>query len=164
VEDLQLATGVLHGLSLDDFTVALSGDAIAGTFACWNQLPFRQHLVAGYQGVMQWLRPAINLAAVPMGCQLLPPPEAPVQCLLAACLAIRNDDADVFRALLRGALATRAGTGHDYLFVGLAEGDPLLPIAAEPLHLTLRSRIYAVTWDALPALDRRVPYLELGSL
>jgi len=162
--DLLSPTGLLRGLALDDFTVALSGDAIAGTLACWNQLPFRQHLVTGYHGAMKWWRPALNLAAAPLGCQLLPPPRAPVRCLLAACLAIREDDPNIFRALLGEMLSMRAGADHDYLFVGLAEGDPLLPVAVEPLHLTLRSRIYAVAWDAAPALDGRAPYLELGSL
>jgi len=163
-EELSAPAGLLRGLSLDDFTVALSGDEIAGTLACWNQLPFRQHLVAGYNGLIRWGRPALNLLAAPAGCQLLPPPGTPVRCMLAACLAIRHDNPGVFRALLQHALSTRAGAGHDYLFVGLAEGDPLLPVAAEPLHIALRSRIYAVTWDAAPALDGRAPYMELGSL
>lgn len=159
-EELQAPTGLLRGLVLDDFAVALAGDRILGVMAAWNQLPFRQHVVTGYQGWLRWARPLLG--------SLLPPPGEPVRSLLAACVAIRNDDPAVFRALLRHLLRVHAGGAHCFLFVGLAGNDPLLPVACEPWHLTLHSRIYVVEWGdgraAVRTLDDRVPYLELGSL
>ena len=159
-EELQAPTGLLRGLAVDNFAVAFTGDHIQGVMAAWNQLPFRQHVVTGYQGWLRWARPLL-------GC-LLPPTGAPVRSLLAACIAIRDDDPAVFRALLRHLLKTHTGSAHRFLFVGLAGTDPLLSVACEPWHLTLHSRIYAVEWgdgrSAVAALDARVPYLELGSL
>lgn len=159
-DDLQAPTGLLRGLALDDFAVVLAGDRIQGVMAAWNQLPFRQHVVTGYQGWLRWAQPLLG--------RLLPPPGEPVRSLLAACLAIRDDDPAVFHVLLRHLLHVHAGRTHRWLFIGLAGDDPLQPVAAEPWHLTLHSRIYTVEWGdgraALQALDDRVPYLELGSL
>ena len=166
--DLLAPTGVLRGLALHDFTVAIAGDRLLGIMACWDQLPFRQHVVAGYHGMLHWARPAVNLASLLLGCRLLPVPAEPVRCRLASCIAVRDEDPLVFRALLRHQLATLAGGRHSFLFIGLAMNDPLLPVACEPFHLALRSRIYAVEWGdgctAIQALAGRVPYLELGSL
>lgn len=159
-DDLQAPTGLLRGLALDDVAVALAGDRILGVMAAWNQLPFRQHVVTGYQGWLRWARPLFG--------RLLPAPGEPVQSLLAACLAIRDDDPAVFRALVRHLLHQHAGGAHRLLFIGLAGDDPLLPVAQEPWHFTVHSRMYAVDWvdgqAALQALDARAPYLELGSL
>ena len=159
-EDIQSPTGLLRGLALDDFAIALAGDRILGVLAAWNQLPFRQHLVTGYQGWLRRTRPLLG--------GLLPPPGESVQSLLAACIAIHDDDPAVFRVLLRHLLHTHAGGAPRFLFIGLASDDPLLPVAKEPWHLTLHSRLYTVAWGdactALQAIDGRTPYLELGSL
>ncbi|MHB9133227.1 MAG: hypothetical protein ACYDBB_19330 [Armatimonadota bacterium] len=167
-QDLQQETGILRGIHLDDFCVALAGDTIHGTMAYWNQLPFRQHIVTEYADPLRWLRPGINLATSLLGCRLLPATGEPVRSLLAACIAIRHDDPVVFRALLRQLLHRHAGGEHDFLFVGLSADDPLLSAAGASWHLTLHSRIYAVEWGdglaAVRAIDGRVPYVELGSL
>lgn len=167
-DDLRSPGGRLRGLSADDFLVAIAGDAIVGVLACWDQSLFRQRLVAGYRPPLCWLRPALNACSAPLGFRALPATGQPVRGLLAACLAIRGDDPAVFRVLLHGALAAHAGRDFDYLFAGLADGDPLLPPARERWHLALHSRIYAVEWGdgaaAVAALDGRPPYLELGSL
>jgi hypothetical protein len=167
--DLQAPTGLLRGLSLDDVAVALAGNRVMGVLACWNQQPFRQHIVTSYTGMLHWARPAVNLTAALWGCRGLPCPGEPIRSLLAACVAIRNDDPLVFRALLRHQLATYAGRGQTFLFVGLASNDPLLPTASELWHLILHSRIYIVAWEDHRAAidvvgDSLVPYLELGSL
>jgi hypothetical protein len=167
-QDFTQSTGVLRGLALDDIFVAVAGDTIAGTLACWNQLPFRQHIVAGYHGIFAWIRPGINMVSSLFGCRLLPDHDSPVRCRLGACLAIRDDDPAILRALLRHVLCAEESRDYDYLFIGMAVNDPLLPTAGEPWHLTLRSRVYAVSWhdggNAKCALDGRIPYLELGSL
>jgi hypothetical protein len=157
--EIDAPTGLLRGLALDDIAVALAGDTLVGVTAGWDQRPFRQHRVAAYSGQLRWLQPALG--------RLLPPSGEPVRCLLAALIAVRDDDPAVFRALLRHLRDRHADGTSQWLFVGLAAHDPLLPVAREPLHLTLHSRIYAVTWDdadAVETLDGRVPYLELGSL
>jgi hypothetical protein len=167
-EDIESSTGLLRGLRLSDFRVALAGDRIAGAMAGWDQCAFRQHRVTGYSGVLRTLRPALNLAAKCLGITLLPSPGMPARSLCAAGIAIAENDAAVFQGLLRHMLHEMHGPGRDVLMVGLAANDPLLQAAQAWRHAALSSRIYAVTWKEdnglLPALQRRVPYLELGSL
>jgi hypothetical protein len=167
-EDIESSTGLLRGLRLSDFRVALAGDRIAGVMAGWDQCAFRQHRVTGYSGVLRKLRPVLNLASKCLGAALFPSPGRPVQSFYAACIAIAANDAAVFRALLRHMLYEMHGQGRDALMVGLAANDPLLEAAQAWWHVTLSSRIYAVTWEEgsglLRALQGRVPYLELGSL
>ncbi len=163
-----MPTGRLRDLSLDDFAVALAGDRVLGVIACWNQQSFRQHVVAGYHGMPGWVRAAVNLASSCFDCRLLPPPGESVNHVLAACIAIRHDDAQVFRALLRHLQALHADRGHTFLSIGLAEHDPLLPLVRDPLHLTLRSRIYAIEWDDghadFEVPDDRARVLGVGKL
>jgi hypothetical protein len=162
--DLEAPGGLLRGLRPIDFLVALVGDEIAGTLAVWDQLAFRQHIVTGYAGGLRRLRPWINLLTGALGCRLLPRSGMPVRSLAAACIAVRGDDPAVFRALLQHVLHENAGRERDLLLVGLAVGDPLLPVAEEPWHIALNSRMYTVSWDGQPEVGGRVPYLELGSL
>lgn len=167
-EELASPTGILRGLGLSHIMVAVSGNRIVGTLGCWDQLPFRQHIVTGYAGRLGWARPLVNALTRVRGCTLLPRPGQPVRSLAAACLAVEGDDPAVFRALLGMALARRAGDMHDVLIIGLAANDPLLPVAAGPWHVALSSRIYAVEWGdgagAVQTLDERPAYLEVGSL
>ena len=167
-EDIESSTGLLRGLRLPDFRVALAGDRIAGVMAGWDQCAFRQHRVTGYSGVLRKLRPILNLASKCLGIALFPSPGMPVRSFCAACIAIAENDAAVFRGLLRHMLYEMHGQGRDALMVGLAANDPLLQAAQAWWHITLSSRIYAVTWkedsSLVPALQGRVPYLELGSL
>ncbi len=164
--DIDSPTGILRGLQPENFLAAISGDEIVGVMACWNQLPFRQHVVAEYHGMLKFSRPVINFVSSAFGCRMLPDPGEPVNSLLAAGIAIKNDDPAIFRALLRHALAIHSNNGSDLFFIGMAANDPLLPIVTEPWHITLHSRIYTVDWnaDAANRFDAKVPYLELGGL
>ena len=50
--------------------------------------------------------------------------------------------------------------------LGLADDDPLLPVARRWLHVTYRSDLFAMSWSADPGplLDGRVPYIEIATL
>jgi hypothetical protein len=70
------------------------------------------------------------------------------------------------RALL-GACTERArDQGKAFLMLGLADDDPLLPVARPWMHVTYRSDLFALSWSADPAalLDARVPFIEIATL
>ncbi len=167
VEDLLAEDGILRGLSLDDFFVALSGVRVVGIMACWNQLPFRRLVVTGYSGAMYWLKPLVSPLCRVLGLAPLPNPGEPVQSVTASCIAVEENHPRIFNSLLSAVLRAECGTGKTFLMVGLMEGDPLLPVVRRYLHLPTRSCVYAMEWDnncAAKELDGRQPYLELGSL
>ena len=99
---------------------------------------------------------------------LLPPPGSPLNGFNLALVCIRDNDRNVFKALLDEVI--RAKRSHYAFFLaGLHERDPLLPELLARPHVPLDSRLYVVDWEngnrAIQNLDcRRVPYLELGAL
>lgn len=167
VDDLLAEDGILRGLHLNDFRVALAGDTIVGTVACWNQLSFRRMVVTGYSGAMRVLKPLLSPLARMLRLAPLPGPGDAIQSVLAACTAVGDNNPEVFKVLLDSVLCAEYGTGKTFLMVGLMEQDPLLQVARQYLHLPTRSCVYALQWDGANAVDRldgRLPYLELGSL
>lgn len=156
----------MRGLAAHDVMIAHRGDAILGVMAAWDQMAYKQDIVEGYGPALARLRPAYDAAARLVGTRPLTAPGEAMPLSFSACIAVADDDPQVMRALV-GACATRAfERGHAYLMVGLADGDPLLPVVRRWPHVTYHSDIFAFSWDADPAgmLDRRIPYVEIATL
>lgn len=167
--DLTAEGGLLRGLRPEHFLVACDRhDRPVGVLACWDQFPFRRYVVNRYRGLLRAFYPLMGAAGRVLGRTLLPAAGGPVSGLHLACLATLNDDPRVFDCLLDRALGVAHDLGRDYLFVGLAEGDPLADRARRRAHLCMHSGIYRVDWnlglEAPEPLDGRPLYLELGSL
>jgi len=156
----------MRGLAAHDVMIAHRGNAILGIMAAWDQMTYKQDIVEGYGRSLTRLRPAYDAAARLLGARPLTPPGEAMSLSFAACTSVADDDPQVMRALV-GACARRAfERGHAYLMVGLADGDPLLPVVRRWPHVTYHSDIFALSWDTDPAaaLDRRVPYVEIATL
>jgi hypothetical protein len=56
--------------------------------------------------------------------------------------------------------------GKAFLMLGLADEDPLLPVARRWLHVTYRSDLFTLAWDGarVPVPDARVPFIEIATL
>ncbi len=164
-QDIESSSGILRGLSVGDFFVAVDSGQPCGVAALWDQMSFRQNVVTGYSPALRLARPFANAVGGMFGLTLLPAPGTAVAGLMVACLATRDNDPDVTRALLIRLIEEGRGRRKSYMFVGFAEHDPRAPAAATFPQITLRSRAYLVTWDGpAPALDGRPFYLEAGSL
>jgi hypothetical protein len=165
LEDLA-GGAALRGLAPEDVQVAWRGGRILGTLAVWDQSGFKQDVVAGYGPPLRRWRPLVDAAARLVGARALTPPGATIPLAFAALVRVADDDPDVFRALLAaGAEAARA-RGKAFLMVGLADADPLLPVAKRFWHVPYRSELYALAWGEDPAarLDGRVPQIEIATL
>ena len=166
-DDLVADDGILKGLHLEDFHAAVKGDDILGVMACWNQLPFRRMVVAGYAGYMRWLKPALTPLASLLHLAPMPNPGEPLQNVYASCIAVEGGDQRIFNLLLNAILHNEYNTGKTFLVAGLMEGDPLLSVLKKYVHFPTRTSIYGMGWDGLDAvtdLDCRTPYLELAGL
>ncbi|MDF1522934.1 MAG: hypothetical protein P1P87_08965, partial [Trueperaceae bacterium] len=165
LKDLTTGTA-LRGLAPEDVQVAWRGERIVGTLAVWDQSAFKQDVVAGYGTPLRRWRPLVDVAARLVGARPLTPPGAAIPLAFAALVRVADDDPAVFRALLAaGAEAARA-RGKGLLMVGLADADPLLPVARRFLHVPYRSELYALAWGDDPAArhDGRVPQIEIATL
>lgn len=160
--------GLLRGLAVEHVLVARSGGEIVGTLGVWDQRPFRQVVVAGYDRVYRCLRPWYNAWAPIAGRPRLPPQGSTVDCASAALAVVADDRADVFTSLVDRAADLAAERGVARLMIGLHESDALLPVVRRYRPRWYATRLYAACWDDgeadVAALDGRAPYMELGSL
>ena len=165
VEDLTGGT-TLRGLAAEDIMVARRGRAIAGVMAVWDQAAYKQDVVDSYGPALRRSRPGYDLAARALGAQPLTRPGDTIPLAFAACTCVADDDADVMRALIAACAHRAYERGKAFLMLGLADDDPLLPVASRLLHVTYRSDLYAFSWTVDPAtvLDGRVPYIEIATL
>jgi hypothetical protein len=165
--DIESDTGILRGLKLTDFHIAIRGDHITGTMACWNQSAFRRMMVTSYSGTMKWLKFLIAPVMKMLHLAPIPNPGDSFKSLHTACIAIENNDPDIFRLLLQAILYDRYKSGNTFVTAGLMEEDPLLPALKQFLHFPLSTCIYAFSREGLDAvnnLDSRGIYIEAAGL
>jgi hypothetical protein len=162
------ADGALRGLAARDVLVARVDGAIVGTLALWDQRPFRQIVVAGYDGVIRVLRPWYNAWAAIRGSPRLPRRGSMIDCLVGAALVVVDGRQDIVQALVDRALAAAAQRGISRVTIGLHESDPLLATVHRYPARWYATRLFLACWEdgeaEIAALDQRPSYLELGSL
>lgn len=168
-DDLRAPVGRLRGLAPGDLLVARQDGRVVGTLGLWDQRPFRQVVVAGYSRPLALARPLYNAFAAATRRPHLPAPGGVLDLRLGALLCVEADRPEVLAALLSAAWrAMQERSPGALLSLGLHERDPHLPLLESVPHRLLRSRLYLPHWPegapAFAALDRRCPYLELGSL
>ena len=159
--------GLLRGLKAEDILLAFQNGILAGTVGAWNQQSFRQSRVMAYNPWLGAFRPVYNSIARVIGFPSLPQTGIDLDYFNLSVVCIRNNDRQIFASLLSDLLSKNRGE-HDFMMAGMHESDPLLADLKRYRHFTYASRLYIVCWDdgleEFEALDRRVPYLELGAL
>ncbi len=149
----------------EDLRIATRGQTIVGVAGVWDQSAFKQVRVAGYAPWLGLARPMVNAALRLTGYPTLPPAGGSLQPRTLAFTTVKDDDPQVFRALLEAALEAMP----TLLLVGLHEKDPLRAglrgLRAVPYH----ARLCWVCWDdgieAFRSFDlTEAPYLELARL
>ena len=168
VEDFGFPGGLLSHLDWKDVLLAFRGAELVGVLAAWDQRAFRRWRVTGYARWLRWSRNVLNLWARLRRMPLLPRPGSPLNYFILSLICIRDNNREVFNALLDEIIRTRQNR-YAFFLAGLHERDLLLPELLARSHVSLASRLYVVDWGndncATEKLDRRrVPYLELGSL
>ncbi len=155
-----------QGLRLADVLIARRRGEIVGVSGWWNQSSFKQTVVRGYDRWLRTARPFYNAAAPWLQRPPLPDVGAEIRYGYAAFTCVAEDDVEVFRALLRALYNLTAQRGCHYLMIGLAERDPLLPLARAYAHIAYPSRLYLADWgeSIYERLDQRIPYLEIATL
>ena len=156
------------GFSLDDFVIASRHGEIAGIIGLWDQASYKQSVVQAYHGALHWARPMYNLVARLLGAQPLPAPGEHIRSAYASFICVADNDAEVFRILLREVYALAAARGYAHLMLGLTDQDSLLPVAQAYPHIAYHSHLYTVCWedaaDFHDQLDPHVPYIEIAAL
>jgi len=158
-----------RGLAPGDFLLAHRASRVVGCAACWDQREFKQVVVHGYSPRLRRARVLWNLLATCSGAPRLPPVGATLAFAYLSHLAVDEDDAQVFEALIGACLRSAARRGLEHLAFGLGERNPLAATAlARFRSRPFRSRAYLVHWSdgeaAARAVDSRPMHLEAAIL
>jgi len=164
-----LPGGRCAGLTAQDFFLAEQHGTIIGTLAAWDQASIRQTHIERYSPALATIRPFYNLASRFSALKPLPAVGARIPYLYLCCIAIEEDDTDVFRALLRFAYnRLRTGPWH-YAIAGLHERDPLMSVLTEYRAIAAAGMLFRVEFprkdknEPKPVLpDDRIPYFEMA--
>lgn len=151
-------SGRFHGLRPEHFYLHYRGSHLAGVMATWDQSTFRQTVIHGYSGLLKHFRPLINLVRRPP----LPKPGAPLRFFFIAFVS--TDDVESYAALLRHAYNDHLNGNYTHFIPTLHEADPRAVVLQDYESTPFGGRLFAVTMDAPPSLDGRVPYVEGGLL
>ena len=161
-----------HGRFCDlrpqDFFLAMEGEKICGTVAAWDQYRMRQTHVERYSLKLATIRPFYNLAATVSPLRALPGIGHAIPYIYLACVAVRNNDPDVFRCLLRAAYnELRHGKWH-YAIIGLDATDPLASVLGDYRSIPAAGRVFSVRYPVDGACAAPLAgtgfYLEAGCL
>jgi hypothetical protein len=151
-------SGRLHGFRVEDFYVLRRGSRIAGVLAKWDQRSFRQTVILGYGGWLGALRPLVNLFRRPP----LPRPGSPLAFFYVAFVSA--DDTAAFASLLRRVYNEHCHGQYPHVVIGLHEADARAIVLGDYPQTPFAGRLFAVSLDAPPTLDGRVPYVEAALL
>jgi hypothetical protein len=163
-EDLESGFG--GTLDIADFAVALDGDGIVAAAAAWDQGRLRQTFVEGYSARLCVLRAVNNLLARVLPLKEMPAPGQPVPYFYLSAIAVRDNDATLFAALLRHIYRERRTGPWSYCIVSLHERDPLCAALDGYRAIPMNGRLFSVHFrdsrEPPDALDARVPYVDLA--
>lgn len=159
-----LSSEITRDFRAEDFLIARDQGRIVGAIGLWDQAKYKQSIVYAYNGMLRWLRPAYNLGLAVMGAKPLPAIGEAIHSVYGSFICIEQNNPEIFRVLLRHLYNLAIEHKAAYLMIGLSMDDPLLKVARAYNHIAYHSRAYLGSWEALPALDNRLLYIEIAML
>jgi len=156
-----------HGITPADFVAVREGGRIVAAAAVWDQRPFRQTVIDGYEGALRLGRPLANAVQALRGLPHLPQPGSVLA--QGAVLGASVTESAAWPPLWRALQARAATLGLSWLAVAFDTRDPQLAALRRLLRAReYRTTLYEVTWGGGPsptdAWDDRLFRPEVGLL
>ena len=163
-----IATPRLQGLQASDFYVAVKDNQIIGALAAWDQRSFRQTWIERYSPQLAISRPVYNLLARLTPLRPLPPEGSALPYFYISLVAIRGNDPEIFRLLLRSVYRDRRTGPWRYCIAGFHETDRLAAVLTDYRRIEAAGRFFLIHFnqaaDDLPPLDNRVPHIDVATI
>jgi hypothetical protein len=149
----------------NDFLLAFAHDELVGTIGLWDQSSYKQTVVHGYNSTLKYLKPAYDAYLRLRGARSLPAIGERIRHAYASFVCIKENDANVFNTLLTKLYQLASERSHNYLMLGLCEGDPLLEVAKRFPHINYKSKLYAVSFEGKFANQLEgLSYVDIATL
>ncbi|MDH3762394.1 MAG: hypothetical protein OEU50_15545, partial [Gammaproteobacteria bacterium] len=124
--------------------------------------------VERYSAGLRMLRPFYNTLSRFTAFKPLPDPGCTLPYFYLAFVNIEDNDAQLFRGLLRYLYRDRRSGPWSYFVAGLHESDPLSRVLSEYRSIEAAGRLFAVHYaedqQAYEQLDGRIPYVEIAMI
>ena len=164
----------LRDLQIEDFYLAIKNKQIAGLAAAWDQCGFRQTHIETYSTGLMLMRPFYNMMSRFTPLKPLPDIGQQIQFFYLAFVRIENNDADIFKGLLRFVYNQRRQGCWHYFIAGFHEANPLLKVLQDYRRIEVAGRLYLVYYkDGEEAvanicrqirLQRQIPNVEIAMI
>ena len=150
----------LGGLRCEDFLIVRRGPGVSACLAIWDQSSVKQTVVRGYAPWLARLRPLVNLAAPFLASPKLPPRGSALRQVYLSHVAVEDNDATIFRALLQAGLTVARRRGFDVALTGFASNHSFAAVARSRRAVEYRSLLHLVHWpDGATAAEALAPHL-----
>lgn len=144
--------------NIEDFFILRKKGRISAVAGFWNQSGFRQTVALQYQGILRVFRPFLNHI---LGLGLPPTGEA----LKSAYMSfLYTDNPRDYKLLIQSCLQEASRRGVTHLVTGMHEDDPRSVVLKKFHAIRFAGRMFAITFEGLPNLDDRTPYMEPAML
>ncbi len=162
-------TGYTRDFLQKDFYIAVQGSRITGVVGAWNQTDYKQHVITGYNGILNGGKIIVDTALRVSGFKPLPKQNEAVKAFTISFACIRDDNPGVLSALLCKIYYEKRKLDFHGFSIGFHERDTLRIVMNNFFCIPYTSRIYLVYWEdgkefCEKTINSKVPYLELGTL
>jgi hypothetical protein len=167
IREANLKLGLSGGLRFQDFYLLRDNhQQLVAAGAVWDQTVYKQYVMQGYAGVFKWLYRCSRGLPL-LGLPALPAPGSVLSFFTLAFWTVRDHQPELCRIFL--AQIARVAPQYPFFLVGLPAAHPLHPELQRRPHLSYRSQIYLVSWEAQRGAVENLnsalpPYLECGLL
>ena len=136
-----------HNLELSHYVVLRRDGKMIGCAALWDQRPFRQIVIRGYNRRISFFRPLLNLSGKFLGSTRLPSVGSTLAHGFLSPLAVALDDDRGLLSMIEASLLAAANRGMEYVTLGFAAGDPRLVVVRRHFRCReYRNRLFSVRW------------------
>lgn len=157
-----------RGLAPEDFVVGERGTRLVACGAIWDQSPFKQTVVKGYEGHLARWRGVLNAVGPFTSLPHLPAPGGVLSHATLSHMAVDEWAPELALGLVSAANQVARKRGIRTLSLGLCSSNPtLLPVKKNFRHLEYRSLVYSLYWPDDTPTEEEINgtcHLEIATL
>ena len=131
-------------LQPDSFFAVFDKGNIAGVCSVPDMKSYRQYIMEGYSLSFAMIRAPLSLFYSLRGLRSIPRKGEEIKLAFVGFPVVRDDDPEIFRALLTHVYNSLSGTGLHYLSIALYEKSPLIRSLSHFPKINYTSRLYMI--------------------